>query len=229
LYDRAGQDSYDVGPIVLHRIAAGEGRTVSVLALKAPRDAKKSFDKGVSLAAAHKLPAAVASFESAVASYPEYADAWLGMGKVQWEMGGKEAARGSFAKALDLDSKLVGPWQELGFLACDDSKWEDAIRYLDQAVRLDPMDSPGAWYYDALANYNLGRFAQAERSVRAEMKLDRGANPREVLLLGLVLIGRRDLEGGAEALRNYIATAPESEDVTLARKQLSSLESRIRP
>jgi len=226
LYDRAGQSDYDVGVIVLHRIAAGEGHTVSVLALKAPKAAKKSFEKGMSLAA-NKPAEALVSFETAVRIYPQYADAWLGLGKMQWELSRKEEARASFQKSMELDNNLVGPWQELGYLACDSAKWEDAARYLDQAVRLDPMDSPAAWYFNALANYNLGRFDRAERSVRAELKLDKGMNPHADYLLALVLIARQDLEGGAAALRNYIASSPKAEDVETAKKQLSRLETQL--
>lgn len=227
LYSRGGQDNYDVGMIVLHHIADGDGHSVSLLALQAPKDAKRAFDKGVSLTAANKPVEALASFEIAVTAYPQYADAWLNMGKIQWQLGRKEEARASFRKSMDLDSKLVGPWQELGFMACDDSKWEEAVKYLDQAVRLDPIDSPIPWYFDALALYNLGRYDLAERSVRAERKLDRGKNPQADYLLGLVLIARRDLEGGAEALRNYIATAPPSADVATARRELSRVENTI--
>lgn len=226
LYNRGGQDNYDVGVIVLHRIVAGEGHTVSVLALRAPKDAKKNFEKGTSLLAENKLPDAASSFEKALAIYPEYADAWLNLGKVQWQMGAKDAARESFHRSMDLDNKLVGPWQELGFLACDESKWADAVRYLDQAVRLDPMDSPNAWFFSALANYNLGHFEQAERSLRAELKLD-AKNAHAEYLLGMVLIARRDLQGGAQALREYIAFAAKTEDVTPAKRQLSKLESQL--
>jgi Flp pilus assembly protein TadD len=227
LYDRGGQDNFDVGAIVLHRIAAGEGHVVSVLALRAPKEAKKSFEKGTSLAAANKPAEAVTSFEKAVAIYPQYADAWLGLGKAQWQMGRKGEAGTSFAKSVELDNKLVGPWQELGYLACDDSRWDDAVRYLDQAVRLDPMDSPIAWYFSALAYYNLGHFDQAERSVRAELKLDHGQNPRADYLLGLVLIARKDLQGAAQALRNYIAAAPASPEVASARRELSRVENQL--
>lgn len=227
LYNRAGQDNFDVGVIVLHQIAAGEGHTVSVLALQAPKDAKKSYEKGESLAAANKPAEALASFETAVTIYPQYADAWLGIGKIQWQMGQRDDAGAAFTKAMSLDSQMVGPWQELGFLACDESKWEDAVRYLDQAVKLDPMNSAIPWYFNALANYNLGRYEQAERSVRAELKLDRGTNPHADFLLGLVLIARQDPEGGAEALRNYIAAAPASPDVATAKKELSRLENQL--
>jgi tetratricopeptide (TPR) repeat protein len=221
LYNRAGQDNYDVGAIMIHLIASGEGHTVSVLALQAPKAAKKDFEKGTSLATSHKAAEALASFQNAVKVYPPYADAWLAIGKVQWELHQKEEARAAFQKAMDLDNKLVGPWQELGFLACDDSHWGDAVRYLDQAVRLDPMDSGTAWYFSALANYNLGHYDLAERAVRAEMKLEQGANPHANYLLGLVLIARHDPEGGADALRTYIAAAPTAPDVAAAKRELA--------
>ena len=66
------------------------------------------------------------------------------------------------------------------------------------------MNSPMAWYFSALANYNLGRFEQAEHSVRAELNLDK--NPGAEYVLGLVLIARKDYKGGADALRTYLAS-----------------------
>jgi tetratricopeptide (TPR) repeat protein len=144
---------------------------------------------------------------------------------VQEQLGAKDAAHEDFQKAMDLDGKLVGPWQELGYMASDQSKWEDAARYLNRAVRLDPMNSPMAWYFNAMANYNLGRFEQAERSVRAEMKLDK--NPRAEYLLGLVPIARKDLRGGAEALRSYLASSPKTEEAVIARKQLTRVEGQL--
>lgn len=226
LYNRQ-LGSTDVGAIVLHRAAPDEGHTVSILALRAPKEAKRLFDKGTALAAAHKQPEAIDSFTASVALYPEYADAWLALGRAQSLSGDKYLAGRSFRKAMDLDAKLVGPWQELGLLACEVSKWEEAAHYLDQAVRLDPMDSAAAWYFDAVSNYHLGRYALAERSVRAEMKLDRVRKPLADYLLGMILIARQDLAGGAEALRNFIASSPPSPDAAVARAELARLESRL--
>jgi len=75
-----------------------------------------------------------------------------------------------------------------------------------------------------VANYNLGKFDVAERDVRAEMKLDRGGNPRAQYLLGLILIARKDMAGGAAALRIFIAAAPNAPDAEMAKKQLSRAE-----
>jgi tetratricopeptide (TPR) repeat protein len=225
LYQHSSIGNSDVGTIVLHRLTGDEGHVVSVLALKAPKDAKRNFDKGTEQARANKPADAAASFQKAVAAYPQYADAWFSLGRAESRLGAKDAAEADFHKAMELDGKMVGPWQELGYIASDQSKWEDAARYLDKAVRLDPTDSPMAWYFSAVANYNLGRFDVAERSVRAEMKLDK--NPDAEYLLGLVLIGKKDLKGGAEALRNYIAVSPKAATVAMAQKQLIRVESQL--
>jgi len=224
LYGRDGQEMFDVGTITLHRISGDEGHVVSMLALRAPKDAKKYFDKGTSLATANKTTEAAASFRKAVESYPQYADAWMGLGQTEMKLGQRADAETDFHKAMDLDDKLVGPWQELGFMASDRTKWDEAAKYLDRAVRLDPMAAK-AWYFDAVANYNLGRYDLAERSVRAEMKLDK--NPQAQYLLGVILIARKDPKAGAEALRTFIAAAPQAENVASAKVKLSRAEGQL--
>lgn len=225
--NRYDSGTLDAGTIVLHRLTGNEGRVVSVLALQAPKDAAKDFEKGTAQAAARKFGDAAASFQKALARYPQYPDAWLGLGKVELQLGAKAAAREDFQKALDLDAKLAGPWQELGFMASDESKWEDASKYLDRAVELAPMDSTAAWFFSALANYSLRRFDIAERNIRAEIKLNGDRNPGAEFLLGEILIGRDDLKDGAGVLRKYIQTWPGSDNVEFARKQLSQIENQL--
>jgi tetratricopeptide (TPR) repeat protein len=227
LYNHQQFDNFDVGTITLHRMTGEEGRTVSALSLKAPKDAKKNFDKGQEQTRARKTAEAAASFQKAVAAYPQYADAWLELGKAQLQLGSKDDAHADFQKAMDLDDKLVGAWQQLGYLASDQSDWPAASRYLDQAVRLDPVDSAMAWYFDAMANYNQGRFDMAERSIRAEMKLDPSENPRAEFLLGMVLIARKDIAGGATILRKFVTTYPDDEAAASAKKILANAETAL--
>ncbi len=218
--------SSDAGTIVLHRVAQSEGRTISLLALKAPKKAKATLEKAERLAFSGKSTQAISAFQKALAVYANYPEAWLGLGKAQWVNHDKANARVSFQKAMALDERLVGPWQQLGYLACDDSQWEEAARDLNRAVELGPRDSSVAWHYLAVASYNLRRFDVAERSVRTELKLDPHAKPEAQYLLALVLIARHDMEGGEAALRLYIASAPASTDTDLARRALSQLEKR---
>jgi tetratricopeptide (TPR) repeat protein len=211
--------------LIVHRLTGEEGTTVSMLSMKAPKNAKKDYKKGTDQFHQRKWKDAADSFRKAVTEYPAYADAWLALGRAERQLGAHDAAREDFQKAMDLDKKLLGPWQELGYLAVDQSKWEDAAKYLDQATRLDPMSSAMAWFFSAVADFNLQRYEAAERSIRAELRLDQDRNPRAKYLLGLILLARNDLTGGAEALRAFIKSAPAGPDAEMAKKQLLRAES----
>lgn len=222
-YDQT--ERIDVGTLTIHRITGEEGTTVSVLSMKAPRKAKKDFEKGANEFRQRKYKDAEVSFGKAVTEYPQYADAWVSLGRTERQLGSEDKARQDFQKAMDLDKKLLGPWQELGYMASDQSKWEEAAKYLDQAVKLDPMDSAMTWYFSAVADFNLHRFEAAERSIRSEIRLDQDKNPRAKFLLGLILIARNDLTGGADALRAFLKVAPAGPDADVAKKQLVRAES----
>jgi tetratricopeptide (TPR) repeat protein len=225
---RTGLGDSNIGLIILHRLTGDEGRVVSLLSLKAPKDARKDFDKGNQQFRANKPEDAAASFRKALAVYPQYPDAWLTLGIVQSKLGAREEARTDFQKAMDLDQKLVGPWQELGFLSAADAKWDDTARYLGQAVKLDPTGSPRAWYFSAVANYNLGKLEIAEHDARAAINLDHGrGNSRAQFVLGMVLIAKKDLPGGADALRTYIASGPGPLELETAKKQLERVQSQL--
>ena len=100
------------------------------------------------------------------------------------------------------------------------------MRYLEQAERLEPVSSVLPWFFSALAYYQLGRFEEAERSIRAEMKLDpQFQYRRSEYLLGLILIARHDTEQGGEMLRDYLASSPNPGDVDAAKTILSRLQS----
>ena len=201
---------------------------VSALTLAAPRDARKLFEKGAEWLHAGNLTAAAASFQKAVTVYPRFADAWLDLGATQFKMGACDSARNSLDRAIELDPKLPGAWQILGYLAFNQQKWDDSAGYLSKAEQLDPMNSPMPWFYSAAALYELRRYDQAEKSIRTEIGMDpQFRNHRAQYLLGLILIARHDTTEGSDALRSYLATAPDPRDVVAAKTLLSGLQKGI--
>jgi len=225
LFNRRTADNPDVGTIVLHRIAGVEGSSISVTSMLAPKAAKKSYDQGLQALLKTKLDEAAKDFEKAVALYPQYAEAWVNLGKVRIEQQKIEAARAALKKAIEADPKIVAPYMELGLLAAKETNWQESAKYLDRAVELDPVDFPQAWYADAVANFNLAKYDAAEKSARAAVKLDpRHANPRACYLLGLVLNEKHDYAGAAAELANYIKLAPNAPDLALAKDELGRLE-----
>ena len=225
LFNRRTADNPDVGLIVLHRIAGVEGSSISVTSMMAPKGAKKVYEHGLQALLKGKPNDAAKDFEKAVELYPQYAEAWVNLGKLRIERQSIEPAREAFKKAIESDSKVVTPYMELGLLAAKDANWEESGKYLDRAVELDPVDFPQAWYADAVAHFNLGNYDAAEKGARAAVKLDpRHANPRSCYLLGLVLTEKKDYAGAAAELATYIKLAPNAPDLAQARVRLGELE-----
>jgi tetratricopeptide (TPR) repeat protein len=225
LFNRRTADSPDIGIITLHRIAGVEGSSISVTALMAPKDAKKAYEHGLQALLKNKPADAAKDFEKAVAVYPDYADAWVNLGKLRLEQQSIEPARAALLRAMKSDPKLVTPYMELGLLAAKDTNWQESAKYLDRAVELDPVDFPQAWYADAVANYNLKKYDAAEKSARAAVKLDpRRANPRSFYLLGLVLAEKQNYTDAAAELTTYIKLAPNAPDLAQARDRLGEME-----
>lgn len=223
--NRASFNSYDVGTIVLHRTGDAEAPPVSATSLKAPSNARRAFDKGLEALGKGKSPDAEKDFEKAVSLYPQYAEAWLDLGKLRLQRKADDSAADAFEKALDADGNLVEPRVYLGMLAVEKKQWSDAVKYLDPALKLDPVHFPDAWFNDAVAQYNLKDYAAAEKNVRAALQSDpQRKNPREVYLLGLILAAQKNYTGAAEQLRAYLKLAPDADDAETVRTQLAQIE-----
>jgi len=225
LFNRRTSDNPDVGTLVLHRMAGVEGSSISVTSMMAPKAAAKAYERGLQSLLKSKREDAAKDFEKAVALYPQYAEAWVSLGKLRIEQQAIEPARVALKKAIEADPKVVTPYMELGLLAAKDANWEESGKYLDRAVELDPVDFPQGWYADAVANFNLGKYDAAEKGARAAVKLDpRHVNPRACYLLGLVLTEKHDYAGAATALTTFIKLAPNAPDLAQARARLGELE-----
>lgn len=225
LFSKELADNPDIGTIVLHRIAGVEGTSISVTSAQAPKDARKAYERGLQSLLKNKPHDAAKDFEKAVAEYPNYADAWVNLGKVRLEENAFGPARDALLKAIACDPKLVRPYVELGLLAARAPDWKDSAGYLDRAVQLDPLDFPQAWYADAVAHFNLAQYDAAEKAVRTAVKLDpHHVNPRSGYLLGLVLAEKHDYAGAATELTEFLKLAPNAPDVAQVKNDLARFQ-----
>ena len=225
IFNRRSTDDPDIGTISLHRIAGVEGVSISVTSMQAPKPAKAAYEKGLAALLKDKPADAAKDFEKAVSLYPKYADAWVNLAKVRLASGAVPPARDALNKAMGADPRLVAPYLELGLLAAKDGKWQEAARYLDRAVELDPADYAQAWYTDAVAHFNLAQYDPAEKAARAAVKLDaHNANPRAQYLLGLALAEKKDYSGAAEELNAFIKLSPNAPDLPQVKQRLIEIE-----
>ncbi|MGH9721610.1 MAG: tetratricopeptide repeat protein [Bryobacteraceae bacterium] len=225
---RRAFDNPDIGTIVLRRLANVEGTTISLVALQAPKDAKKAFDKGRELMGKKKLPEATKEFEKAVQLYPKYTTAWFELGRIHEAQKNIEEARKDYAQALAADPKYVNPYRQLAGIAFREQKWEEVADTTDRLIKLDPVDFPDVYFFNSVANYYLKKFDAAERSAREADRLDpKNRFPQVKHLLGSILVEKQDYAGAAEQIRAYLKLAPEAKNADAVRHQLSELEKAI--
>ena len=225
LTTRQAFDNPEVGTILLHRLAGTEGTTVSATSLNAPKTARKAFQKGLDQEKKKRLDQAQTSFQQAVDADPKYAEAWFELGRLQAAQGQTEPARQSFDAAIRADSKFVPPYIQISLLELQARRWQELADVTDKATKLDPFSFPQAFFFNAVANYNLKHEDVAEQSARRAQKLDtQHRMPQVSHLLGVILADRHDYSGAAEQMRDYLKFAPEAKDAAAVRSQVEAFE-----
>jgi tetratricopeptide (TPR) repeat protein len=220
------QENPDVGTIILHRLGNVQGTTISATSLDAPKDARKSYEKGQESMKKEKWPEAQKQLEKAVEIYPKYATAWYDLGEAHWNQSNAAQAHEAFARAVAADPKYLKPYLPMATLTMGEKKWQEAADTTSKLTRLDPVDYPQAWMFNAIANVHLHNLVAAEESARAAIKADTGHQfPRCEYILALILAERQQFAAALPLMKSYLGRAPNALDAETVRKQISNMES----
>lgn len=230
LAGRRSLDNPDIGTIILRRLANVEGFTFSMTTALAPKEAKKSYEKGLELIKKKKMPEALTEMEKATAAYPKYAVAWFEQGRL-YEMEKRAPdARRAFESSIAADSKYVKPYVNLAYLHAQEKDWAKTSEIAAKGIRLNPFEYPQLHYLNAVSNLNLGKIDEAEKSAREASKLDaKGQVPRVDQLLGVILAQKNDIQRARESFANYLKKDSTSPDADQVRKQMARLEAAVPP
>jgi tetratricopeptide (TPR) repeat protein len=226
LANRRSLDDPNVGIILLHKEGASEtGTTISAKSLAAPKESRKAYERGMQAAKKNKLDDASKDFEKAVELYPEHAEAWYELGRLQVEREDVAGARQSFGAALKSDPKFMGPYLQLSMLSMKERNWPELAELTDRAMRLDSFDYPQVFLFNAVANYNLHKFEIADRSIKQAQRLDTQHRFPEIMRLsGLILVLHKDYAAAAEQFRSFLKVSSSPEDMAAVRTQLTEIE-----
>jgi tetratricopeptide (TPR) repeat protein len=217
-----------------------EGATLSALPYKAPKDARKAYEKGVQAEKNGKLGEAQKYLETAVEIYPSSANAWFQLGTILQKQNEEDAARKAFTQATTIDSKFLPPYLSLATMAYRSESWTEVLVLTDHILGLDPlnqaavttyildldpMNYAGAYFYNAMANYQLKKMEDAERSALKAEHLDLLTHFPQVHLLLAELFARKSDYGVAIAqIETYLALAPYAQGADQARERLAELQ-----
>jgi tetratricopeptide (TPR) repeat protein len=227
LSGRRYMDNPDIGTIILHRQANVDGSVISVTSLLAPKAAQKAYEKGREDLRKEKLPEAQQYFEKAVEWYPKYATAWFELGRIHEHDKLPDKALYSYQQAIAADPKFLSPYLQIAQLDADKPDWPALASITERLVKLDAVDYPVAYYYSAMANLNLGKFDDAEKSARQCEKLDKTHQYARVEeMLGALMTRKKDYAAAAAHLRGYLEQVPNADDAAKVRSQLAEIERR---
>jgi len=218
-------DSPDVGTIILHRLSNVNGTTISLTSALAPKRAQKEYEKGVEAVEKGKLDEAEKHLLKATDEYPKYAVAWFALGQVQQKENKPDEARKSFQAAAAADTKYVSPYEQLALLAAHDGKWEEAANFSKQVTDLNPVEFPSDFWYNAVANYNLKKLDDAQKSAQALLKLDtKHQFPEAESMLAQIYLEKANYDEAAAHLKAYLALAPNAKNADALKAALLKIE-----
>jgi tetratricopeptide (TPR) repeat protein len=230
----------DVGTIVVQRSAKIEGTTLSATPYKAPKDARKAYERGLDAHKNGNLVEARKQYETAVRLYPAFESAWFRLGTVCQKQNDNEAARNAFTRATTIDTKYLPPYLSLASMAFEAHNWLDVLAFTghiidlyplnyvtttDYIADLDPGNPAEAYFYNAFANFKLGRFADAEKSAVKAEHIDLLTHfPQLHLLLARIYTRKNDYSNAISQLQTYLNLVPSAEHSDELRDQLAQLQ-----
>jgi Tfp pilus assembly protein PilF len=202
----------EVGPLFLKRLGNAPGTTISVTSMAAPKDAMRAYEKAQKIKA-DKPDEAEKHLNKAVQIYPQFAAAWSLLGDIHRQRNEFAAATTEYQRSVAADPQFVNPIYGLTTIAMQEKKWDEAIHLSEQVLKLNASAYPMAYFFNAAANYNLGKFDAAEESAKKFKALDiEHSHPDVCLLLSYVLSRKQDYAGAAREIREFLAASPNSPD-----------------
>src|SRR5262249_19247559 len=158
------------------------------------------------------------------ASAPQAASAPASSGSASTRAVLDETKVSALKTVAERETSNARPRVELGNLYFDAERYDDAIKWYSEALKIDPKDANVStdlgvcYYYANQADKALEQFAH---SLAVDPK-----HAKTLLNLGIVkAFGKQDLDGAVLAWQQVMAVAPNSPEAAAAKRALDSLQS----
>ena len=205
------------------RAGARTFRTVTAdqLAVQSDRDLQKTLRQAAGLVAKGDLAGAVRLYEQAAAAGAQ-PDVWDGLALLYFQMGRKDEAFRSFAKAMEQDPNNLLPYTHLGTIYSEEQKYKELLAVAKRALAIDPKWMT-AHAFLGEAQASTGDLEAAQRSAEIASELTQGRAPGPYLLLAKIRWGRRDCAGARRHMERYLALKTSARKIPEVVKSLEML------
>ena len=217
-------DTPNLGTIILRHESGSANASASSTTASAPKDAAKSFERARSEWFDNKPDRSQRDLQKAVEQYPQYAEAWYQLGKLQEAANSPEAIN-SFSKAVAADPNFAPPYEHLASVAAQNADWKLVLNATNRALELAPRGSIQIWYFHALGNFQIQKMDVAEASAKKSLSMDplhMQTNTEQ--LLAVILSKKGDNVEAIQHLRNCLTYFPPGPNLELVKQQLAVLD-----
>jgi tetratricopeptide (TPR) repeat protein len=155
------------------------------------------LNRGQAYAFLSQFEPALAALRKSIAKYPDNPLAHFELGKLLYQQGDLQAAKGALLEAVRLEPKNSQYLQKLGAVCLALKETDEALVHLERAAALDPNE-PQIYYSLGQAYARKGERASAAESRKKFQQMRRWAE-REEELERVLARGERLLDEGKEA------------------------------
>jgi tetratricopeptide (TPR) repeat protein len=156
--------------------------------------------------------------------YPNYAEAWYELGRAHEETQRTGEAREAYQKAVELDDHYLPPAVRLAALDARAGDWESVAARTGRIIRMNPVDFPEAYFYNAVACFQLRQWPETERAAREAVARNAHRQYPQVLhILGMVLAQQGRLEEAVNELERFLEVAPTAKERPVVERQIAAI------
>jgi len=138
------------------------------------------YNTGIKATEQGDYPTARRDLETAYRYVPDNSEVNFALGILWQQQDDTRRAETFYAKALEINPRHAGAWNNLGVLASKQKAWPVAVRCFAQALGIDPSDAK-AHYLMAHAYAEMGQWPAAQASIDNALRLSPADNDVQAL------------------------------------------------
>jgi tetratricopeptide (TPR) repeat protein len=206
---------------VEHKDGAPSAAFVAASDLAVPARAQKEFDKADELITKQNFAKAIDRLNSAIAIYPNYANAYNNLGVIYARLGDREHERGALQKAISINDHFAPAYVNLGRMDIATGNFPAAEGVLTQASSYDPTDAM-AFVLLSYSEFMDKHFDEAIVNSRKAHALS-GPHSDAHLVAARSFEQKRDAVNAAAELEQFLKEEPTGTRADAARKELEAV------
>lgn len=197
----------------------GKPETINVAAASQniPKPARQAYEQGLKFQKENKADKALASFNQALALYPEYFQALAERGNLLMQHNKLAEALADFDRALRINDKYSPALRGAGYCNIQQRKYEVAVGQLEKSLLYEPKVALSHMLL-GYANLSLKRHEQAKLSLQQALKIGGDSIARARVYLAEVFAHEQKFKEAADEIRAYLRLKPDAADAGNLRK-----------